>query len=651
MYEFDEKKVHIEVVRRELLEALAAQAPVTPSVSANGTVANGAISRHPSRLVASGNGTGNYESRLIVETWLRDQGIDFRVKAKTDKYGRTVYVLKQCRFDSSHGDPDSCIMQSADGKMSAKCFHNSCAGKGWQDFKKAIGPPEGHHYDPPLRKKGKNKSDSKAIPTVTPPAAGKSCEAYNDPHRLAREHRNAFQFNGIATMYFHRQTYSRWDGTAYRDLNDKEVRAELTESIKHAFDRYNLKQLATWEENGAEGNPPTAPKVTTGAVSNALQALTGMSLLPGTIESPSWIGNCENGWNACDVLACQNALVHLPSFVAGKQPTSILPTPLFYSPNAVDYDFNHQAPKPISWLAFLDQIWHSDPQAIETLQEWFGYCLLPDTSQQKILMLIGPRRAGKGTISRVLSRLLGLHNVTAPTLGSLGLPFGLQPLLNKTLAIITDARLSGRTDTAVVVERLLSISGEDPQTVDRKYLESLTLKLAVRFMILTNELPKLNDPSGALAGRMVLLRLTETFYGREDITLTDTLYEELPGILLWAIEGWKRLRQRGYFQQPDSGTGILQHMEDLASPINAFIRERCETRPGYSVICEQLYDLWKNWCEPKGHKPGTDQTFGRDLRAAVPGLDTNRPRFGAMRCRVYSGIRIRQEADEGEING
>jgi len=38
--------------------------------------------------------------------------------------------------------------------------------------------------------------------------------------------------------------------------------------------------------------------------------------------------------------------------------------------------------------------------------------------------------------------------------------------VNKSLAIISDARLSGRTDQAIVTERLLSISGEDSLTID-----------------------------------------------------------------------------------------------------------------------------------------------------------------------------------------
>ena len=73
---------------------------------------------------------------------------------------------------------------------------------------------------------------------------------------------------------------------------------------------------------------------------------------------------------------------------------------------------------------------------------------LPDTRQQKILMLVGPKRSGKGTIAKVLAQLIGLKNVCAPTLASLGMNFGLWPLVGKSLAIIADARLSNRSDIA-----------------------------------------------------------------------------------------------------------------------------------------------------------------------------------------------------------
>ncbi len=127
-------------------------------------------------------------------------------------------------------------------------------------------------------------------------------------------------------------------------------------------------------------------------------------------------------------------------------------------------------------------------------------------------------------------------------------------------------------------------------TVDRKHLPSVTMRLPVRFMFLTNELPRLSDASGALAGRFVVLTLGKTFYGREDIGLTDRLLRELPGILLWALEGWLRLRQRGRFVQPSSMEDAIRNMEDLSSPVGAFVRERCDVGAGLRVWVDDLYN-------------------------------------------------------------
>ncbi len=115
--------------------------------------------------------------------------------------------------------------------------------------------------------------------------------------------------------------------------------------------------------------------------------------------------------------------------------------------------------------------------------------------------------------------------------------FGLAPLLGKPLAVVSDARLGGGTRD-VVVERLLSISGGDLLTVNRKYRrEQWTGKLPARFVICSNELPRLGDARGAIAGRFVTLLLSKSFYGYEDKTLELRIAEELPGVLDWALTG------------------------------------------------------------------------------------------------------------------
>jgi len=192
------------------------------------------------------------------------------------------------------------------------------------------------------------------------------------------------------------------------------------------------------------------------------------------------------------------------------------------------------------------------------------------------------------------------------------------------------------------VERLLSISGEDGLTIDRKYLPSWTGRLPTRFMILTNELPRLADASGALARRFITLVLTNSFYGREDHGLAARLLAELPSILNWALDGRNRLFRRGFFVQPKSSKEVTQELEDLGSPISAFMRDCCDVGEGKTVEVETLFGKWQTWCIKCGRdRSGTVQTFGRDLRAAVPGLRVSQPRGGGARTRFYQGVGLK----------
>ena len=153
---------------------------------------------------------------------------------------------------------------------------------------------------------------------------------------------------------------------------------------------------------------------------------------------------------------------------------------LLFNVVAVPFRYERHAPKPTVWLDFLSSVWGGDDDSIALLQQYFGYVLSGQLDQQKLLMLIGPTRSGKGTIARILTSLVGRGNVAGPTLASLGTNFGLSPLIGKPLAIISDARL-GNAPSHTVVERLLSLTGEDTLTIDRKFREPWTGKLPTRF--------------------------------------------------------------------------------------------------------------------------------------------------------------------------
>ena len=188
-------------------------------------------------------------------------------------------------------------------------------------------------------------------------------------------------------------------------------------------------------------------------------------ILPGSTDAPFWIGKLPNDPDSANLIALRNGILDLAAIAAGREKVLLPPSPRLFAQSALPFRYDPHAPAPRGWLKFLNELWQDDSESIRALQQWFGLLLTSDTRFQKVLFVVGPKRSGKGTIGRVLRELLGPGNIAGPTLGSLSTNFGLSPLLGKPCAIISDARLSGRTDQAVIVERLLSISGEDGQLV------------------------------------------------------------------------------------------------------------------------------------------------------------------------------------------
>jgi putative DNA primase/helicase len=434
----------------------------------------------------------------------------------------------------------------------------------------------------------------------------------------------AWTSNGERTLRFYDGAYHEWMGSRFAPIEAHAVIARL----------YELSGRARLLGDGRRKQPmpfnPTRSKIAD--IDHALQSL---AFLPSSIQPPAWLEETVD-LEPLDILPCQNCLLHLPT-------RSALPhTPLFFNTAAIGCSYEPSASAPSSWLKFLADSFSGDGQRISALQEIFGYMLTPDVSQQKIFMLLGPPRSGKGTIARVLTALIGRESVAAPTLANIAANFGLAPLIGKTLAIIGDARLGARTDQHEIAERLLSLSGEDSLDIDRKFLLAWTGKLLVRFLLITNELPAIADASGALSSRFVIVTLTRSFLGSEDTSLTSRLLTELPGILNWAIEGRERLMRRGHFVQPSASTDAALELQDLGSPIRAFIRDECTVGAGAEIGASTLFEAWCAWCRKQGRsKTGTVQVFGRNLRAAIPGLSITQPREGENRDRVYRGISLR----------
>lgn len=289
---------------------------------------------------------------------------------------------------------------------------------------------------------------------------------------------------------------------------------------------------------------------------------------------------------------CRGEIVDIASGVC--QPNDDI-----FSPNGAPWEWDAEAGCP-EWMAFLESIFGRRHEEIALLQQWMGYLLSGDVDQQRGLILTGPTRAGKGIISQIITSLLGIQAVAAPTLASLGTEFGLQQLMHKRLCLLTDARISRRADVQAVVEQLLKVIADDPVSVARKFKSAIVMRLGVRVMIASNELPNLYDSSPAINKRFMLLKLEKSWYDKEDLTLLERLKTELPGIANWAREGYIDLMSNRRFSVPDSSKQAVEEWWEESSPINSFSEECLDFDRHARVAATDLYTAYKAWCEYTG---------------------------------------------------
>lgn len=99
-----------EVTKKEQLEQLAAELP----------------KEEPKKIQKANKG-------FNIREWMQEHGI--RVEKEKKWKDATKYILEECPFDGTHKAPDAVIIEHPNGAISFNCFHNSCTGHDWHEFR------------------------------------------------------------------------------------------------------------------------------------------------------------------------------------------------------------------------------------------------------------------------------------------------------------------------------------------------------------------------------------------------------------------------------------------------------------------------------------------------------------------------------------
>lgn len=395
---------------------------------------------------------------------------------------------------------------------------------------------------------------------------------------------------------------------------------------------YLAQRLGEAKYLNKDGAPtPWAPTPKT--VTDTMRMAVSEVLLSREAEAPAWLGDRKD--DPAGLIPFHNGLLRMSD--RHLEPVT---SELFVT-SARPFEWDPLAPEPRVWLGFLDSVWPGDPASVRLLQEWMGYVLSGRIDAQKMMVLIGRPRSGKGTIARALTQLVGEPHVASATLGGASKDFGMQGWIGKSLVLLPDMR-SGWGDQTAALERLLSITGGDLQAVHRKGISDWVGVLGARVMMMSNELPKLKDASAAIADRALLLNLPKSWLGNEDLTLAGRLEAELPGILRWALDGLDRLLGKGLkFTLPESAAGARAELRQQVSPAATFFAEESDQIDEEERTRVDLaYLAWCAWCRETGHPHGSVADMGREFAAVANMRKVQFNTAGSGRGWAYKGFRL-----------
>ena len=337
---------------------------------------------------------------------------------------------------------------------------------------------------------------------------------------------------------------------------------------------------------------------------------------------------------------------------------------MIVNPNG-QWVFNHNDKRPVPYRLPIDYIplhkkiatpnfdkWLSDlfyPEDIITLQEYVGYCLLPTTRAQMILLIIGEGGCGKSIINRILLSIFG-NSMTAP----LDLKqffddkFKVAELENQ-LVFYEDDINDQKLDDSTKFKKFAT--GELMITADRKFEAPFKFIPYCRIIMCGNHMLKCTtDKSDGFHRRLLPLPTRPKDVTRPIINdFGDMVASDAQGILQWALIGLKRLIDNGWkFTQSDRSKDYVKDFRELSDHLPLFMEDCFVKDENRDFTNEELRMAYAKWCISNDEKQLLNKTvkewlFNNSGKYGLKMVNSNNLLRGSKRYRGFKGGYFKDE--------
>jgi P4 family phage/plasmid primase-like protien len=464
---------------------------------------------------------------------------------------------------------------------------------------------------------------------------------FNDPHQLAAD------FPGV-WCYWHEGLYC-YDGRRYVAVADSEVRSRLRTYIGERFERVYTGMLKKYQGEQeahetlagaaaeAGGKAPKEPKkptrhpVTEHLVNEVLAELRAQSQVPGAFNMPCMLPEGKEP----HLLTFTNGLLDVGTgklLPHSRDWFSTVCIPYAYDPTAVDEVL------PSALAVWFDE----DEERAALCQEWAGYLLTRSTDMQAFMILTGDGSNGKGTFTAVLEAMLGgAANVSYLPWEALGERFQLYGTLGKLLNVSDDI---GEFDKSAEGTLKWFVGGK-PVTFERKGKDPFTATPTARLMLSCNQAPRISDRTDGVWRRALVIPFDGKIpegkkrYGMDKAEWW-TAHANMPGILNWAVAGYRRQRDAGKFTRPKRCEEAKRQLRLESNPALGYVTEELVADPdARDLPSSDLYEGYRNWCATNGYKPLGAIMFGKEVKRKFRDAESKTRKVSGKHAKYWHGVR------------
>lgn len=277
-----------------------------------------------------------------------------------------------------------------------------------------------------------------------------------------------------------------------------------------------------------------------------------------------------------------------------------------------NYDAKADCPK---FKRFINNLFYEED--IPVIQEYLGYCLVPNTLAQTALFIIGEGGEGKSRIPVLMEHIIGADNVVVGDFEGLQDKFSTSSLDKQMLFMDDELTLTALDDTSNFKK---IVTAETAMEVEVKGKPKYKTKLYSRIICCGNgAIQSKFDRTDGFYRRLLLCKVRPVHYDKPDRTLSDQLDKEIPGIINWMLEGLCRVVKNGFIIEPSKRmSDEVQSLRDNSDTIQLFMND--EQFIDYTfdeedkVSIKQLYDAYENWCQDNSYLIIHKNTFGKTIR-------------------------------------